>query len=212
MDEALLDKIRLSLPQFLSAESKSELIDQLQQYPDNRNYYGTIPGESEPVQGDAWTGFVALDFETAERDRVVGFVISNSCDIAAANAPADDQCILFAPILPLSRYAEMVLEAGDSPDQIESELDAIRKQSISRLFYLPAMTGHHEESVVPLDRLFAQPLRMLNQEAMQRFFTLNLYGWYILLIKLSIHFTRMGEAVPREQLTAEASSAGRRRG
>lgn len=200
MDEALLEKIRLSLPPFLSAESKTELISQLQQYPDNRNYYGTIPGETEPVQGDAWRGFIAIDFETATHEHVIGFVVSNSCDIAAANEPADDQCILFAPILPLGRYVAMLEEAGDSPDQISSELDAIRKQSISRLFYLPAMPGHHEESVVPLDRLFAQPLRMMDLRAMQRFFTLNHYGWYLLLVKLSIHFTRMGEAVPRQQL------------
>ena len=91
MDEDIIEKVRLALPPYLSAESKKELLAQLQQYPRNDNYYGAIPGETEPVQGDAWRGFVAVDFDTLERNTVVGFVISNSCDIAAANNPDSNQ-------------------------------------------------------------------------------------------------------------------------
>jgi len=198
MDEQLLEKIQRALPPYLSAETKKELLAQLLRYPDNKNYYGTIPGETEPLQGDGWRGFIVVNFHDAQRDAVLGLVVSNSCDIAAENEPDPDQCLLFAPMLDLDRYAALLQEAGKTPQQIGDLLADIRKQEIHRLFYLPPMPGMLGESIVRLDDVHAQPLSSIKPENIQRVFSLNQYGWYVLLIKLSIHFTRMAEHVERE--------------
>lgn len=208
MDEKLLERVRLTLPPYLGAETKKELLAQLLEYPENRNYYGTIPGETEPVQGDAWRGFMVLDFHTAEREVVLGLVVSNSCDIAAENSPEPDQCLLFAPLLNLDQYIGFLQEAGKTQQQIDETLSDIRKQEIHRLFYLPAVPGVQGESLVRLDDMHAQPLSSIKPDAIQRVFTLNQYGWYVLLIKLSIHFTRMAEDLERKALPPDPPEEG----
>jgi hypothetical protein len=202
MDQDLLEKIRNSLPPYLSAQSKRELLEQLADYTRNRDYYGIVPGETEPLQGDAWRGLITLDFATAERDSVVGLVISNSCDITAQNQPNPDQQMLFAPVLDLERYAHFLEVAGKTAQQITDTLGDIRGQAIHRLFYLPAMHGVFGESLVALDAIHAQPLSSIDAQRIQRVFSLNTYGWYVLLIKLSIHFTRMTERLERRSLPA----------
>ena len=200
-----MEQIRLSLPPYLSAESKRALLEQLLRYPQNTNYYGTIPGETEPVQGDAWQGLEFLEFTTAQRQSVVGLIVSNSCDITAENDPDSDQCLLFAPILDMHLFARALRDAGKTEQAIDDTLNGIRKQEIHRLLYLPPGPGIEGESVVPLDRIQSQPLNSINTAKVRRLFTLNQYGWYVLLIKLSIHFTRMQEKLERQPITTPAA-------
>jgi hypothetical protein len=197
MADDVLERLGLALPPFLSAEGKRELLAQLRRYPENSDYYGLVPDEHEPVQGDAWRGLLLFDFESGERHDVQGLIVSNSCDIAAANNPDPNQRVAFAPVLDLARYRDFLIEAGKRPNEADDYLAQVRRQEIYRLFYLPAMHGHFGESIVPLDELHSIPLRALARRRLDRVFTLSMYGWYVLLVKLSIHFTRMGENVDR---------------
>jgi len=197
MGDQAFDRLGLALPPFLSAEGKRELIAQLRRYPDNFEYFGWAPSDPEAIQGDGWSGLTLFDFETAEREKVQGLILSNSCDIAAANAPMLDQRVAFAPILELSRYQEFIVEAGKTPRQADEYVAQIRRQEIHRLFYLPSIHGLFEESIVALDNIHSIPLEEFSRSSVHRVFSLSMYGWYVLLVKLSIHFTRMAENVDR---------------
>ena len=87
--------------------------------------------------------------------------------------------------------------AGRTDEQIHGLLDHVRKQRISQFLYLPSGPAGFEESVVTLDDIQSVPLSSLDGLQEQRIFALNQFGWYLLLIKLSIHFTRMGERLRR---------------
>lgn len=193
------ENIKLALPPHLTEADKKKLLAQLRDFPDQPSSYFGIVDDAEPVQGDAWRGFVAIDFESGERDSVVGMVISNSCDLAALNNPTPDQRILFAPVISLDAYGQVLREGGAVEDYVISTLDQIRRQEVSRIFYIPRMGDLLDESLVLLDDLHAQPLSSLRHTEMTRLFSLSNFGWYVFLVKLSVHFTRMTDGVKRAE-------------
>lgn len=197
MEIGQIDKFQLALPPHLSETDKKLLLKQLEDFPGASGFFGTIR-DNEPVQGDAWRGFVALHYPSGERDEVVGLVISNSCDITKANNPDPDQNVLFAPLLDLAEYQAVLRGLGKSADYIANRIDRIRQQEIHRIFYVPPNGDLGGESIVLLDHIYAQPLSSLGK--LERVFSLSSYGWYVLLMKLSVHFTRMTDGVVREPL------------
>jgi hypothetical protein len=202
MEDSPLDMFRLALPPYLSNEGKRDLVAKLLRYPNTTDYFGRAPDESEPVQGDAWHGLTIVDFVSGEREAILGFVVSNSCDIAAANDPTPDQNVVFAPVMDLELYLQFLQKSGKAETQVTATASAIRKQQIHRIFYLPSMHGVMGESIVALDSLHAQPLHSLSEAKSKRVFSLSNFGWYMLLFKLSLHFMRMDEQVRRAELTA----------
>ena len=201
MDDELLERIPQSLPPYLAAEDKQALLDQLSGRNPNVSYFGSID-DPEHVQGDGWSGLIARDFDSGDLERMQGLVVSNSCDIAAENRPYPGQRIVFAPIMSLARYATLLAEAGIERRQIDDLLSRIRTQKVYRIFYLPGDASGAEERIVPLDMLHSQPLGSVQHAGLQRMFSLSLHGWYMLLLKLSIHFCRMQERVKRSTVAA----------
>lgn len=183
----------LALPPYLTEADKSKLLAQLKNFPAG-DFFG-VSFDPEAVQGDAWRGFIVLDFDTGARDSVAGLVVSNSCDIAGANNPDPDQNILFVPLLGLHSYQEVLREHGHDDDYIASQFAQIRAQKVHRIFYLPANGKVHPEMMALLDDIHPHPLSRFQGAA--RIFTLSMYGWYVLLMKLSVHFTRMTDGVQR---------------
>ncbi len=177
------------------------MLQQLSRYPDNYNYFGPIPGEKEPVQGDAWQGLIAFDFDSGERESVIGMILSNSCDIAAANNPDGDQRVVFAPLIDMELYAGFLREEGKRESDVQYWLTQVRRQEMNRIFYVPAMHGAFGESLVLLDTIHSMPVSRLTDAGAVRKFSLNLYGWYVFLVKLSIHFTRTTEGIARDTVT-----------
>jgi hypothetical protein len=109
----------------------------LRTFPSNQDVYLAGQVDTEPIQGDAWRGFSVFEFNSESLHRaVVGIVLSNSCDLAAANR-TDPAFVTFAPVLRLDRILSFFREAGNSDDQIKSKSESIRKQQISSMFYLP---------------------------------------------------------------------------
>ncbi|MER8974698.1 MULTISPECIES: hypothetical protein [unclassified Mesorhizobium] len=188
-------------PRYLTDGSKEELRRRIQSYPDNHNFYSTTwEGPAGPIQGDGWNGFVKLDFSTAERYPVAGIVISNSCDIDEDNKSLRMRNIVFAPIVPLSKYADHLRSLGTlSNEKVSNHLQAIKSQQKTELFYLPA-SRRTPEAIVQFDDVATQPLGSFAEAPQkERLFRLNNYGFYILLMKFSIHFTRFGEALDRAE-------------
>jgi hypothetical protein len=196
--EDSFEQIKLFLPKYLTPDKQAKLFEELKQFPENKNFYQSPAPPAELLQGDGWRGLVVIDFDSLEKKPISGVILSNSCDIDIHNPRATEMNILFAPIIRLEKYRLVLAAGGISQAQIESTLSTIRKQRVSYIFYLPELRGVIEESMILLDDVHAQPLRsFLANSERSRLFVLSQYGFYILLFKLSIHFSRFQEDIDR---------------
>ncbi len=196
--EAIIDQLRVFLPKYLSPSEQRELWEELRAFPTPRGFY-LPPDESAPdlLQGDGWKGFVAIDVSSGERKVTRGIILSNSCDIDLNNSRTLVPNLIFAPLLLLSAYSARLVSAGMETMRVESQMESIRRQEVSNIFYLPAMSYGPDESIVLLDTVHTQPVKMFVDGARTRLFRLNQVAFYAFLIKLSIHFTRVQEGVKR---------------
>jgi hypothetical protein len=81
---------------------------------------------------------------------------------------------------------------------VEDKLAAIRAQTVSSVFYLPAGGALESEHIAVLDDLHTIPLATFTAEASrEKLFTLRQMGFYLFLMKLSIHFCRFQENIAR---------------
>jgi hypothetical protein len=198
MPEDLFDQIRLFLPKYLTPVDQRQLFEELRRFPANPNLYlppGTL--SEDLLQGDGWQGLVAVDFTTLERKAISGVILSNSCDIEVQNPRLLPTNVLFAPLIGLGKYSTLLLEKGRTQSQVEDTLRSIRTQEITSLFFLPNGAYGPSESLVMLDDIHAHPLMDFVHRARSQLFRLNQYGFYILLLKLSIHLSRFQEGVRR---------------
>lgn len=195
--DLLPDALAKVFPYYLTNASKEELRNRIKAYPQDQNFYATSwDGPPGPIQGDGWNGFIKLDFGSADRFPVAGIIISNSCDIDEENRSIRRRNIIFAPIVPLADYVERLKGVPD--DKVAAHIDAIKSQQKTELFYLPA-SGRTPEAIVQFDDISTQPLgSFASIRDRERLFRLNNYGFYIFLMKFSIHFTRFGEALDRQ--------------
>jgi hypothetical protein len=150
------------------------------------------------LQGDGWRGLIIVRFEDGERRPVTGLVLSNSCDIAPENASGLPTNVVFAPLLALDRYADLLRAAGQTDQQVGSVLQAIRRQEVTSLFHLPAQAyGPPGENVAFFDDVHSHPAADFFGGSRTRIFRLTLPAFYALLVKLSIHFCRLQEGLTR---------------
>ena len=187
----IFEQSRLCFPPYLFAETKRELFSELLKFPENRSFYSNREDLSEELfQGDGWKGFIAINFQTGERRTVSGAILSNSCDIDLRNVRSLPVNVLFAPLIELQKYTNALHILGKRDDQIKNTITDIKRQHVTNVFYLPECPGFIPESLILLDDIHAHPLQDFIVQPRKSLFTLNLYGFYIFLIKLSIHFTR----------------------
>lgn len=198
----LLDDIRLYLPKYLSAEEQKVLLTELAAFPNNldkRFYTTALQSESVLFQGDGFDDVTVPDVEGESFHTAKAMLISNTCDSSLDN-PREyyRPFILLAPIFDLNKYENGLLKSGDKL-KVASHINSIRKQAISPLFYLPASSGLGKECFVRLDCIFSRHLSegLKNSLLKAKLFTLSDYGFYMLIFKLSVHFSRAFEGVHR---------------
>lgn len=199
MYDNLLEASSIHFPPYLTPGDRHQLFDELRQFPKSFDYYWHA-SESGILQGDGLRGFSYIFYSApgeVGQKSVSGIVVSNSCDIAPENDPAGDQNVLFAPIATMGAYLERYRAMGKTDPQVESFADTIRKQKVTTLFYLPSYGDRLSESIVPLDDIRPEPLSYFYENRGDRIFSLSQYGFWMFLIKLSIHFTRMQEGIRR---------------
>jgi hypothetical protein len=192
-----LEDVRLFLPQYLSPDRQSALWEELRRFPNNRTLYTEHAQQHELLQGDGWQGLVAIDFDSGERKALRGLILSNSCDISPDNPRALAAKITFAPLLRVSRFLDKLKDAGQTDTQVTSLADSMRRQKITSMMFLPAISGVMEDSVALMGDIHSHPLEHFRTGPRTRVFRLNDFGFYLLLFKLSIHFSRMLENVER---------------
>lgn len=196
--EGSLEEFKLYLPKHLTATEKEELLADLRRFPEGSNYLLTGGPDEDLLQGDGWRGFVHIDFETLKRTPRLGVIVSNSCDIDVRNRRDLPTNALFAPVMTLQSFRELLLKYR-SAEQAEQKIQSIRRQEITSIFFLPNVPVVGDDVVVFLDDLHSHPLNNFVRSERSLVFRLNQLGFYIFLFKLSIHFTRFGEGVTRFQ-------------
>lgn len=128
-------------------------------------------------------------------------LLSNTCDVSKDNEHIVDKQALYAPVIKLDFFIDSLKEDGFSADQITSVLNNLRSQTYSNIFYLPPNPVNGNEYVILLDNIFWQPSTILRTKLEtindERFLSLNHFGFYLLITKISYHFCRVPEEIDR---------------
>lgn len=202
MDANILDNIVEHIPFYLTQDkdAKEGFVKNLENFPNNINYY-TPHYPNDELQGDGWEGLDIIDVVTSKKISVKGIILSNSCDISTENKRDLPPNITFAPIVKLEAYRDKLIKAGVSQKQIKSKIEAIKKQQVTSLFYLPE-EGDFPESIVIFDDIRSIPIDYFqnrkSSKIVTKIFTLSQFGFYLFLFKISIHFCRFHEKVLRD--------------
>lgn len=198
-----LNEFKLYLPKYLSSNSEKELFDNLKEFPNNidtRFYTDFLQNENVIFQGDCIREMIVLNLPDTKTISANCLIISNTCDIDENNKRPFNSQITYAPIFNLDKYRDTIISnTKRTVNQVDSHINSIKRQEITQILYLPELTNVFEESIVFFDRLINCPNSLIDRKKLktQRIFTLSDYGFYVFLIKLSIHFTRVQEKVER---------------
>jgi hypothetical protein len=200
--EISVDSLHDQIPYYLTRDQKEGLLKALKDFPRNTPYYltGNYKEEYQEklLQGDGWTKLKIFNFYTGEKASINGIVLSNTCDVTPENARELPVNIVFAPIVPLSAYSAALEKGGISSEKIQQKILAIKAQQITTIFYLPAGDDLDKDHMVLLDDIHTIPAKAFEQEAEKsKQFTLSLFGFYLFVFKLSVHFCRLHEGVNR---------------
>ena len=143
--------------------------------------------------------FIASLSLLAERssENVSGIIISNSCDINIHNKIPKNRKIIFAPLIKLADYYSFLKSTKKTDEIITNTIDTIKSQRVTDIFYFPEIKGKINESIALLDDLHSMPISEFTPAEKTQLFRLSQSGFYLFLIKLSIHLTRMFEGVAR---------------
>jgi hypothetical protein len=201
VSQEALDDFRLFLPKYLSDSEQKKLFDELNSFPENidkRFFSDPQKFKNEILQGDGFTSVLMPQYDDRSFIEVKGFLVSNSCDASAENPELFDRNLVFAPILSVGKWEELLREEN-AEVSIQDHITAIRNQRISSCFFLPAWGADAEDCFVRLDCMFSFAItpEMLKSLTNGKIFSLSNYGFYVLLFKLAVHFSRVQERIDR---------------
>jgi hypothetical protein len=196
--EITVESIKEQIPYYLTEEMKNGIVDELKKFPDKMQYYLINKFADEILQGDGWTQLQVRNFDTGEKIGINGIIISNTCDVSPENKRDLPTNILFAPLMPLDAYEKMLEDAGISKTNIRDKIDAIRRQVVTSLFFVPSGSGLQQDHIAILDDVHTMPAAVyLDGAQKMKIFTLSQSGFWLFVLKLSIHFCRFHENVIR---------------
>jgi hypothetical protein len=205
-----LESLQQQIPYYLTAEDRQVLVDELKAISKGgtANYLLSPYNDAfrnDMLQGDGWRAFQLFVFDTGERRRVQGLVLSNSCDVEPGNARDIPARVIFAPLVKLSVYEGLLRGSGIDPQRIDEKIASIKAQKTTNMFFLPAGGPLADDHVVRLDDAHSMPAAMhAKSEGREKLFTLSNTGFYMLVLKLSVHFCRLHEKVNRKPTEATA--------
>ncbi|MGM0655692.1 MAG: hypothetical protein ACQETR_10305 [Thermodesulfobacteriota bacterium] len=200
------NEIKKYLPHYLSIDSRKALLRELEDYPENidgRIFTTYLKTEKTIFQGDGFNDFLFVNLPNPKIGKRPAMVISNTCDISKENERKIPNRVVYAPIWNLSKFEQVLLNSNNRKQSVRDYIEAIKRQEITDVFYLPQCNVLENDSLVKFDHLNNLPIDYMSNEEIEqkRLFTLSDFGFYIFLIKLSIHFTRVREAVKRSPET-----------
>jgi hypothetical protein len=194
------EDIKKYLPQYLSDSDAKQLFSALKDFPNNideRFYSNYSLDDNILYQGDCLKDIPAFYLPDTRSKLSQSMAISNTCDMDLNNKRLWNTRILFSQIILLEKL-EKALYQKFSEDRISNYISSLKKQQITNAFYLPK-SKNLDEAVAFFDYTNSFDINFVDRESLKekRLVSLSNYGFYILLLKLSIHFTRIQEKVQR---------------
>jgi hypothetical protein len=211
----MLHIIRTFLPKYLTPELQENLFKTaLENFPSSSDpnlTYSRIADSNYLYQGDCVCDVPFALFNQGKFDVAYlnGLVMSNTCDIAPDNERTDAPNVQFAAVIALSEYLERLRSKKIDESKIQNFIVNLKNNKISNLFYLPEKKNSDklilQESFVRFDlnvtlasSIFTSVTYSLDYFPFgDRRISLSNYGFYLFLIKLSIHYCRFREGVFR---------------
>ena len=197
-----IQDIQAYLPKYLSEENYRNLLRELDSFPNNidqRMYTTSLP-DNVIFQGDGYESLPFVNLMKMEDGCKYrsGIVLSNTCDMAPENRRLYPSSIIYAPIMDLQKYVENLQINSIRGEVIKNHITDIRKQAITSMLFLPS-NSKMPDSIVFLNRIMSVDNSYISREKLnnKRLFSLSDYGFYMLLFKLSVHFSRIQEKVNR---------------
>lgn len=193
------EEIRVLLSEHLLRENLGAAVEEIQAMQGGR---GMIAADHEIsiLQGDVYDQVPCVmrgnDSLVLAPRRVL--LVSNSCDAASENPRPLPLDLTVAPLLRLSRYRQMLIDKGVLQEKADASIEAIKRQEKTNVVYLPAGAGLEEEMVALLDKLQSLPSSDFERASPRRLAVLTQRGYWILLVKLAMHFSRPHEGVERQ--------------
>lgn len=196
-EDNIWSEIGQYLPNYLTPKEKRDLVAGLKDFPEFFNYYLMGKFQNKALQGDIWDDFTVINFHTGERKNVRGIILSNSCDIDVNNPRSMPVSVTFAPLIKLEKLEALLLRSNKPDREVKSILENIRSQKNTSFIYFPENTAIEvPESVVYLNDLHSMPVGAFSKQA-RKIITLTQQGFYLFILKLSVHFSRFQEGVAR---------------
>ncbi len=196
------DDIKNFLPKYLSDSDTKKLFSELKDFPknlDSRIYSNYLLEEDNIIfQGDCIKGMSIANFKTEKFSKSPCIIFSNTCDIDLSNKRVYSSNIVYAPLFDFEKYQETLKQKKDD-EFIKNHVEDIKNQRITQILYLPKGGKLPKDCIVFLDRIFNCDNNSVPREniSQQKLFVLSNYGFYLFLLKISIHFTRIQEKVNR---------------
>jgi hypothetical protein len=202
-----MEKIESLFPSELSEQRKGRLRDGLKQFLpgdlSQKLYSEFYTQKAYPyfLQGDLIFDlrFPNWDSETREYSKIYSNIalISNTCDIDEANRRSVPKQVMITRLVTVAEfYEELIVNNVKSPETI---LLSLRNQEYSNLMYFPPIGDTEyiavfdEMSWITLDELNF----LKNDIEQNRIATLDYFGYYLFMFKLSYHFSRLPEETDR---------------
>lgn len=194
------ESIKDQIPYYLSQKAKEHLAKALDNFPRQIDYYINLYPD-EALQGDGWTSVDVIRFEDGARKLIKALLLSNSCDIAPENKRDLPTKLSFASMVKLDRYQELLTSGGLDPEQIKAKVQAIKEQRVTSLVYLPKGSALDDDYVALLDDIHTVPYQAFRaRNEKKKLFTLSNVGFYLFVLKLSVHFCRLHEEIIRDPI------------
>lgn len=212
------DNFEKILPSYLVQSDKLRLKDALKQFTIEErgkeiNYNNFYKNYDRPyfLQSDLLKEIRLSIWDEQTATFIKGYtdalIISNTCDINYENKHDVNakQC-LFAPLVDFNEYLLNLKNEGYSEEKLKSFSDGVKAQQRSNIFYLPVHFKEGKEYIVLLDNVFWFPTAELNSYIVDieknRITSLELFGYYLFILKLSYHLCRLPEQCDREVNTS----------
>jgi hypothetical protein len=205
----ILDELSKILPIELTDQKKGRLKDGLKQFmEENRlkdkfytEFYLTT-NNSFFLQGDLIKElrFPVFNVESKSYEKLYydALLISNTCDIDNANKRNIPKKAILAKLIPFNIFIESLHEL--EVENASTILTQVKNQQYSNLFYLPE-NKNQEDYIAYFDDLSiidVEELSILKEDLkLNRIESLDYFGYYLLVFKLSFHFCRLPEETQR---------------
>jgi hypothetical protein len=204
------ESLKQQIPFYLTAEDQRVLVRELKAIAAGGTVGYVLNAHQDSfrevmLQGDGWRGFQLFLFETGERLSRRGIVLSNSCDVDPENQRDVPSRVIFAPLVKLSAYEELLSKSGVGKERVKAKIESIKAQKTSNMFFMPTGGPLTEDYIVRFDDAHSMPVAVHKRsEEREKLFTLSNTGFYMLVFKLSVHFCRFQEKISRNSTAAIA--------